>query len=205
MLILFQKLPQFGDVHIHAPSVEIGVTAPYLLECDLTLQQVVLVFCEQFEEFVLFRGECARFTIDGQFAEFRIEMKPAQLENHIDILSVQFLVSFQVRLDLHEQYVAVEWLCDIVVGAEFVPLQDIILHGLRRDEEEGDVRIDVTDLLCEFESVHIGHHHIKQTEVEFLSLECCQAQSPITLQDNFVIIYLKVILEYHPEVGIVFA
>ena len=53
--IVFQVLAQFRNIHIHAASVEVSITAPDFFQCFLAWQQVILVLCQHFQQ-IIFLG-----------------------------------------------------------------------------------------------------------------------------------------------------
>src|ERR1700722_2936158 len=97
-------------------------------------------------------------------------------------LSVHVVIALQDRLDLQQQYFAVEGLCDIIIGAKLVTLDNIFLHGLGAEKEQWDIRIHIANLFRQCEAVHMGHHDIEEAKVESLPLKSSQPQPAVPFE-----------------------
>jgi hypothetical protein len=98
--IVFQVFTQFGNIYIHAASIEIGIAAPDLFQGALAWQQVILMFGKHLQQFIFFGRKRLRHIIMLQFAQFGIEMKAAQVEFDIIVDLILFFITLQDRPDL---------------------------------------------------------------------------------------------------------
>jgi len=72
--IVLQILAQFGNVYVHASSVEIGIASPDLFQGMLPRQQIIQVFCQQSQQVVLFGRKGLSYSVVGELTQLGIEV-----------------------------------------------------------------------------------------------------------------------------------
>ncbi len=120
---------------------------------------------EQSQQFVLLGGQFALFVADGEQLLLCVEGEPA------DVVECRLLVllatyTAQDGLDAEYQFLHREGLGDVVVGTQFEAFENVLLQRLGSEEDDGYLGIGRADLLCQCESVFLGHHHVEHADVE---------------------------------------
>src|SRR4051812_26436323 len=130
-----------------------------------------------------------------QGAQLAVEMIHADIKLYLGMLFIlHFLVAFEHGLYLMQKYIAVERFCNIVISAELVSCQNVIFHAFGRKEEQRHVRVHIPDFFRKCETIHVGHHHIKQANIKFLTAKSGKTKDTITSQFYYKVIQLQIVL-----------
>src|SRR5258705_8092804 len=93
---------------------------------------------------------------------------------------VQFLITLQDSLYLQQEHLTIKRLGDIIISAELISLYYIFLHRFSAEEEQGNIRINISYFFCQRKPIHIGHHYIQQAEIKFFPLKSSQPKPAIS-------------------------
>ena len=136
LIIVFQMLAQFGDIHIHRTSIEIVVVYPDGLQSKIALEYLVAVGAEQGQQFVLLGSEFGLLVTDGEQLLLGVEHEAAEtIEGRL--LALLAAHTTQDGLNAEHKLLHRERLGDIVVGTNLEPFEYIVLQGLGREEDDG--------------------------------------------------------------------
>lgn len=127
----------------------------------------------------------------------------------VEFLDVLFRVGFalaalQDGLDPQQEFFRIEGFGDVIVGAEAESLEDIILHGLCRQEDDGHLSVFFPNLLSQGKAVLLGHHHIKDAKIVFALAVFFQALHSICSQGHIVVMHFQVRAEHIAKILVVF-
>ena len=101
--IFLEVFSQFRDVHIHASCIEIIVISPNFLQCQLSLQQIVFVLTEHFQQLVFFGRQSDFVAIDLKLSQLWNKMVTSKVKLNVLLFPVLLLISFQDGLDFEQQ------------------------------------------------------------------------------------------------------
>ena len=103
-------------------------------------------------------------SIEIQLPSKEIQVKIANILRQYDLMIANCKKQIAL-LEEAAQRLYREWFVDIVVCPDLEAFKYVFLDCLGCKEDDGDFGIDSAYLLCERESVLLGHHHVKHTQV----------------------------------------
>ena len=173
----FEVFAQFGDIDVHIAGVVEAVVAPDFLEGVAAFEDVILLVHEHFEQLCLAGGDAFLLALDGEGLPFLVEGDAAELYDVVAGLLGGGAA--QEGLDAGLQLLNGEGLGDVVVTTDGEPLDKVFLQVLGGQEDDGDFLVQLADLLGQRETVHQGHHHVHDADVERLGAERLVGDLPV--------------------------
>ena len=92
-----------------------------------------------------------------------------------------------------QQHFTVKRFGDIIVGAQFIALNDIVFHGFGAQEKQGNIGVNIPNFFRYGKAIHIGHHYIEQANVKFFPLKSGKPKAAIPFQRYIIVVQLQVI------------
>ena len=150
------------------------------------------------------------FALFGKFAQFfvafsLIDEGGQPLFGFIELFT-QLLAFAQAGLNDFQQFVFVERLGDIIVGAEVHTAAEVALFGLCREEDKR--YIGRTALFAEdvehAEAVEVGHHHVAEYEVGWVGKCFLDADLAIFSRGDLIAGQFQDLFQVFPDLSIIF-
>ena len=109
------------------------------------------------------------------------------------------------RLDAEGEFFHRERLREVVVGADFESLEDIFFECFGREEDDRHFGIRETDLLCQGETILLGHHNVENTEVIFAAEKFTVSLFAVVAKHGVIAFCQEIFAEEHAEILVVLA
>ena len=112
----------------------------------------------------------------------------------------------QQSTDASHEFAHAEWLCDVVICAEFQANHTICFPASSGQHEYRDSRVPVmpSHLPADFQTIHAGKHEIEHQQVWFFSPKFCHHQTAVSYRTHPKTFFFEVIFDEPYEIVFVF-
>src|SRR5574344_1429044 len=203
LVVIFQMLTQFGDIHIHRTGIDVVVVYPDGFQSKVTLKYLIGMTAKQSQQLVFFRGQFGLFFTDAEELFLCIEYKATDMI-YRPLLVLLATYTAQDSLYTEHKFFHREWFGDIVVCTYLKTFEDIFFQRLGCQEDNRDFGVSLSDFLCECETIFLWHHHIKHTDVELRFEESLIAFFAICTKFCYITFCCQILAKQHAQVLIVF-
>ena len=159
---------------IDGAAVAVILEAPDLVQKLIAGVDPVGVRCQTVEQLQLLGWSLHHLALDPQLIAVHIQPEVVELDDALFRLGLGGSgAAAQHRLDAGHDLFCIEGLDHIIVGAQFKAQHLIEGLALGRQHHDGGVA-QLADTAADFQTVHLGHHHIQQHHVGLDLIELVQ-------------------------------
>src|SRR3989344_2044756 len=162
-----ELLAQLADEHVN--DLELGLihAAVEMIEEHLLGQRSALAQAQQFEHLVFLAGQMNTLAaVHRRRVGVEIDDEVARLDDRLRVP----LGATHHRMDAGDEFVAVEWLGDVIVGAQAETLDLVLDAGEAGEDDDRGFDLADTQIAEDIETRHVGQIEVEQDDVVVIEL-----------------------------------
>ena len=158
---------------------------------------------KQCKKFILLGCQLSLLVADWQELLLSIECK---LTDMIQCWFLIFLTTNTAKNCLYTEHKFFhrERLSDVIISTQLETFQDILFQCLCSQEDNWNLCISLTNILCQGKTILLWHHHVKDCYIKFGLRELLITSFTIRAKYSIVILSLQVLAKQHTQILVVF-
>jgi len=132
-----------------------------------------------------------------QLVGLRIEVQLSDLKRVLFLTCAG--LAFHHRVDAEQEFLVVKGFGDVVIGATFEPADPVLHPAPRRQQNDGQLRVDLAEVLGQGEAIPSRQHDVEQRDVESPGMVGRQRFTAIAHQRHLEPLQSQQVVQQQPQ------